>query len=137
MDSPNLQYSVLLRRRLLIALAIALFPLEVYFIITSVNRFISWAVVGIALIGTVFAVFLILKRSTVRWSGFCQQALAKGYLQCPGCGHDLRGGSLAGSARPLPLPADATEEDVVICPECGESYRVKNLPSLWNGRVDA
>lgn len=61
MDSPNLQNSVLLRRRLLIALAITLFPLEAFFIITSVNRFISWAVVGIALICTVFAVFLILK----------------------------------------------------------------------------
>lgn len=66
-----------------------------------------------------------------RWQRLRTDAKAAGYLLCPSCGHDLRGGTLKGSAQPIPIATDAAESDVVICPECGDSHNVRSLAQLW------
>ncbi len=66
-----------------------------------------------------------------RWRSIRAQAKSAGYLHCPTCGHDLRGGTLKGSAQPVPSVSDAAESDVVVCPECGDSHNVRSLAQVW------
>lgn len=53
------------------------------------------------------------------------------YLVCPGCGHDLRGCPLVNEGKVITHPAKAELIDVVLCPECSEFHKVKELPGIW------
>ncbi len=88
-----------------------------------------WAMYGAIIV--LLASFAFGAYTRRRWRTLRTQAKSAGYLHCPTCGHDLRGGTLKGTTQPVPIATDATETDVVICPECGDSHNVKSLAQVW------
>lgn len=90
---------------------------------------LDWLVFGGIAIGVLWFIYSTYTKR--RWRALREQAKAAGYLHCPTCNHDLRGTRLKDSTAPITAPLKAATNDLVICPECGEEHRVKDLGEIW------
>ena len=66
-----------------------------------------------------------------RWLRLQARVRTEDYLYCPSCAHDLKGCPLKGETRVVSTPARSEPIDVVLCPECGDGYKVRELEGFW------
>ena len=71
-------------------------------------------------------------RARARWFELKDRVEANEHLNCPSCAHDLRGTVLQSGDKVIQSPAESEADDAVWCPNCGDGYRVKELPGFWN-----
>lgn len=124
--APKLYVNLIQRRQFFVFAFILL--VSTTFLVSKPFQ-LDWIVFGGIAIGTLW--FMYSTYTKRRWKVLREQAKAAGYLHCPTCNHDLRGVRLKDSPNLVTVPMRAAAGDLVICPECGEEHRVKDLGEIW------